>query len=72
MNGQLPLDTIDLDSLINDVIKPVITLVISKLSAVGFTLGDSYFSFWDLIIVAFVVDVICTALYYKHQENKND
>lgn len=72
MNGQLPLDTIDLDSLIDTAIKPVIMLIINKLSSIGFTLGDSYFSFWDLLIVAFVVDVICFALYGRYQKGNND
>lgn len=72
MNGQLPLDTIDLDSLLNNAIKPVITLIIDKLSGIGFTLGDTYFSFWDFLIVAFVIDVVCFALYGRYQKGNND
>lgn len=64
MDGQLPLDTIDLDAIINETIKPAIISVVDALSSVGFTLGDIYFTFWDFLLVVFVVDVICLAMYF--------
>lgn len=60
MGGQ----SVDLDAIINDTIKPAVISVIDALSSVGFTLGDIYFTFWDFLLVVFVVDVICMALYF--------
>lgn len=59
---QLPLDTIDLDSLI-EIIKSLVLSVIQQLSDVGFSLGDFYFTFWEFLLVCFVFSVIAFAMF---------
>lgn len=68
---QLPLDTIDLDALI-DTIKSLVLSVIQQLSDVHFSFGDFYFSFWDFLLVCFVFAVLAFALFRVWGDDDDD
>lgn len=69
MDGQLPLDAIDVDNLI-DVLKNGILSVIALLNNKYFVWQDVVFTWWQFLLVMFVLDVILYALFRGRGNDK--
>lgn len=69
MDGQLPLDTIDVDNLIA-VLKDGILQVIALLNTKYFVWQDVVFTWWQFLLVMFVFDVIVYALFRGRGNDK--